>query len=308
MSEQSERLKPFIKWAGGKGALVPKLLAQLPGRWDCYHEPFLGSGALFFALAGAGRLGGGATLSDVNEEMINLYRCVQSDLESLLPALEGHKHDRDYYYRLRRVDREPGYKESAPLERASRFLYLNKTCYNGLYRVNASGYFNVPFGDYKHPRIADAEHLRRCSAALQGVDLRIDSFETIAERAVAGDFVYLDPPYVPTSDTANFTSYTSGGFGMSEQECLVDVCRKLTSRGVHFLLSNSDTETARALYGEFLFSTVEAPRAINSKASGRGKVSELLIRNYEPPVAGDRFPAAEHDSMLEQRQQGEAGA
>lgn len=289
--ERKVSAKPFLKWAGGKSKLLPELLERMPAELGGrYFEPFLGGGALFFATHGGNTqapshgLSDGVArvpvLSDVNPELVNAYRVVRDDLDALLRLLRAHKHNKRYYYRIRDADRDPGYWTWAPLERASRLIYLNKTCFNGLYRVNSRGEFNVPFGDYESPTIADEDNLRACSAALAGADIECASFESVSSIARAGDFVYFDPPYAPVSATAHFTGYAKGGFSADLQRSLADVCRSLDQRGVRFMLSNSNAPLVVDLYRSFRVETVYAPRAINAKGDRRGKVAEIIVRNY----------------------------
>jgi DNA adenine methylase len=195
--------RPFVKWAGGKGQLLPELMARVPKRFNCYVEPFVGGGALFFHLQPEQ-----AVLSDSNPELINLYVVIRDQVEELIEDLGQHVYDREYYYRLRQVDRTPEYDGWSAVEQASRLIYLNKTCYNGLYRVNSKGEFNVPFGRYKNPTILDENTLRACHEALQGVDIECRDFREVWMDLGKGDFVYFDPPYVPVSATAKFDEYT----------------------------------------------------------------------------------------------------
>ncbi len=275
--------RPFLKWAGGKRALLPRLLALLPDTMRNYHEPFLGGAALFWALANRKRQGRAvfeqAYLSDSNAGLITTYQTVRDALPALLPLLHAHRerHSREHYYRTRALREET----LSPLEQAARFIYLNKTCYNGLYRVNRSGQFNVPMGSYKNPRIFDTLELQAASAALQTAALRCSDFTTVLEYARPGDFIYFDPPYMPLSATSSFTSYTRAAFGPPEHEKLADVFRILDARGCNLMLSNSDTPFTRALYREYRCLTVHAPRAINTNPRGRGRVPELLVLNYE---------------------------
>ena len=273
--DRIEDAGPFLKWAGGKSQLLPELRKRLPKSWNRYFEPFIGGGALFFDVQPEQ-----ANLSDVNEELINAYRVVQTDVERLIRELKKHEHSEAYYYELRDADRLKYYARWSPVRRASRLLYLNKTCFNGLYRVNSHGYFNVPFGQYKNPRVCDPEMLRACSRVLQNTTLSVGSFEEVAFRAKAGDFVYFDPPYAPISKTSAFTAYARRGFGEELQVELRDVCDELTKRGVHFMLSNSHTELIMGLYKNYPIDVVFASRAINSQGSGRGKVREVIVTNY----------------------------
>lgn len=266
------RPKPPVKWAGGKGQLIPQFEPLLPKN-DCrlYLEPFLGGGALFFHL-----LPSKAVLIDNNEELMNFYLVVRDNLEQLLDDLRKHENTAEYYYKIRALDAE----KLSPVERASRFLYLNKTAYNGLWRVNSSGKHNVPFGRYKNPRIADEQNLRLVSRALKQAGLICGDFSLVLEYAVQGSFVYFDPPYHPLSETANFTGYTPESFDAGDQSRLAEVFRELDRMGCAVMLSNSDTPFIRELYSGFDVRVVRARRAINCRADKRGPVNELVIRNY----------------------------
>lgn len=268
------QVKPFVKWAGGKGQLLEELLRRVPGSFNRYYEPFVGGGALFFALRPRE-----AILADKNEELMNAYLVVRDHVDELVASLKRHRHDRDYYYRLRSHDP----RELDRVERASRFIYLNKTCYNGLWRVNRRGRFNVPFGRYKAPRICDEENLRAASLALRGAQVSCGDFAEALAGVTAGDFVYLDPPYHPVSSTAHFTAYVGDGFGEEEQRRLADVFRELDRRGCKVLLSNSDTELIRSLYEGYEIETVSANRCISCRGDGRRGATELIISNQ----AGD---------------------
>jgi DNA adenine methylase len=230
----------------------------------------VGGGALFFAVAP-----GRAILSDSNAELVHCYLQIRDDAGGVLDALARHVYDRDHYTLVRALD-PLGLSPSA---RAARFIYLNKTCFNGLWRVNRAGRFNVPIGRYKDPRFCDPTTLLRASAALRGVQVVHQPFEKALERTAPGDFVYLDPPYDPVSPTASFASYTADGFGWEDQRRLAAECAALNRRGVRFLLSNSATPRVRELYRAFEQRTVRAPRHINSRADGRGHVDELLVFN-----------------------------
>ncbi len=265
------RVKPFVKWAGGKGQIVEQLAAHMPEKYSAYHEPFVGGGALFFHLCPKK-----AYLSDLNEELVNAFLVVKSDCEKLLESLKKHENTAEYYYRIRALD--PGSLD--PLERASRFIYLNKTCYNGLYRVNRRGRFNVPFGRYRSPAYADENQLRLASRALQNADVKVADFEIVLDQAKPGDFVYFDPPYQPISETANFTNYTADAFDEDQQRRLAAAFRELDKRGCWVMLSNSDSPLIRGLYGGFRVETVMAKRYINCKGDRRGAVPETLVLNY----------------------------
>ena len=264
--------RPPVKWAGGKGGLIPQFEPLFPTKpWDLYVEPFVGGGAVFFHL-----LPRRAVLIDNNEELINFYRVVRDNLEELLVDLRKHENTAEYYYRIRALKPE----ELTPVERASRFLYLNKTGYNGLWRVNGKGQHNVPFGRYKNPKIVDEPNLRQVSRALAQAEIILGDFSLVLDYARPGTFVYLDPPYHPLSETARFTSYTREGFDENDQRRLADVFRQLDRMGCLVMLSNSDTPFIRDLYATYDIQVVYAKRAINCRGDGRGPITELVIRNY----------------------------
>jgi len=268
------RPRPFLKWAGGKSRLLAQFQPLLPPArsYVRYLEPFLGSAALFFELQPPV-----AILADVNREIVECYEAIRSCPEEVIRELAKHEHDRRHYYEVR------GARPRKLAARAARTIYLNKTGYNGLYRVNRAGRFNVPMGRYDNPGFRSPvlfATLRACSAALATAEIVSGDFEAVLERAHARDFVYLDPPYVPVSETADFTSYAAGGFGWADQERLAAACRALDRRGAMLMLSNSDTPSVRALYEGFRIDTVLAARSINSKATRRGQVGEVVVRNY----------------------------
>jgi DNA adenine methylase len=268
--------RPFLKWAGGKTQLLGPIAKALPAPVaGAYHEPFLGSGAVFFHLRAEGRLKGGAFLSDANAALVETFTAVRDRVDEVVDRLARHRgaHSAKHYYEVRAA--EP----RSPVARAARFIYLNKTCYNGLWRVNRAGKFNVPMGRYEDPPILDEPNLRACSEALASVEIRHEGFAAALVRVAEGAVVYLDPPYEPLTTTANFTSYTKERFGRPDQEALAEACAALRDRGAFFLLSNHDTTWLRDLYRARRFSvrSVPARRAINSRASGRGAVRELLI-------------------------------
>jgi DNA adenine methylase len=279
--------RPFLKWAGGKTQLADELVARLPPRFGAYHEPFVGSGALFFRLFREGRISQ-AHLSDRNPELIGAYQTLRDQVDAVVDELARCVYNRELYYELRALDPE---RLAAPA-RTARTIYLNKTGYNGLYRVNRQGRFNVPFGRHKAPLILDERNLRAVARALNGVEIACAPYESVLERARPGDLVYLDPPYVPLSATASFTAYYPGGFSLRDQERLRDLCLELDARRVQVMLSNSDTPLTRALYAAapLRVGEVLAARAINSDRSKRGKVVELLVTNY--PAAGPDPSAA----------------
>ena len=265
-----------MKWAGGKTGLVPELKSLLPKSWNNYHEPMIGGGAFFFSLENTGK----SFLSDCNQELINAYQVVRDNLEELLLDLESHKHCKDYYYALRAEDRLESYSDWSPVKRASRFLYLNKTCFNGLHRVNSKGQFNVPFGDYKNPNIVNREVLEACSRKLQNTELSLSGFENIIEKVKPDDLVYFDPPYVPLNKTSSFTSYTRDGFTLDDHLKLIQTMHELKKKKVKALLSNSYTEFILGASKGLKVHLVQARRAINSKSAGRTPVNEVIISNY----------------------------
>lgn len=267
--------RPFLKWAGGKGRLLEQYQSFFPSQFRTYHEPFLGGGAIFFHLHQVCRQ---AVLADLNEELVNVYRCVKEDVETLIDLLSIHKanHGRDYYYAMRAQT-----ELRSPVQRAARLIYLNKTCFNGLYRENRQGHFNVPMGRYKNPKVCDTVTLRQASMALQNTEIICDKFTQVLDQAqTAQDFVYFDPPYHPISATSSFTGYNRFGFRAEDQELLQQTFAKLAERGVKVMLSNSDCKFIRDLYAEFHIQEIQASRAINSNAKRRGKISELVITSY----------------------------
>jgi DNA adenine methylase len=267
-----EKASPFLKWVGGKKSLLPELLKHVPDSrlLRGYHEPFVGGGALFFAVAPRR-----AHLSDANAELVHCYLQVRDNVFGVLDSLARHVYERSHFEAVRAL--EPASLSAA--DRAARFIYLNKTCFNGLWRVNRAGRFNVPFGRYKNPKFADPGTLISASHALRGVSIEHRTFEESMARSQPGDFVYLDPPYDPVSPSASFASYTAGGFGWEDQKRLAHACVVLNRRGVRFLLSNSATPRIRELYSGFEQRIVKAPRFVNSNAASRGAVDEVLVFN-----------------------------
>lgn len=269
---------PVVKWVGGKRQLLEEITQRLPKRVTTYCEPFLGGGAVLFSLQPKN-----AIVNDLNADLMLVYEVIRDNVELLIAALEKHENTAEYFYNLRDLDRDKdAYREMSVVDRASRIIYLNKTCYNGLFRVNSSGEFNSPFGHYKNPNIVNAPVLRAVSRYLTANNIQFFhvDFEEVLRQVPRGAFVYLDPPYDPVSDTASFTGYNQGGFGREEQERLKCCCDELTARGVRFLLSNSATIFIQNLYTGYTVEIVHAKRAINSDASKRGAVEEVLIRNY----------------------------
>lgn len=266
--------RPFVKWVGGKRQLLPVLHAAAPKEFNVYHEPFVGGGALLFS-----HLPGIARISDANAELINCYQVVRDDVEALLRSLATHINEEEHFYTVRAKD----VQSMTPVQRASRFIYLNKTCFNGLYRENKKGQFNSPFGRYTNPKIADRKNLTAISQYLLSADVNIscEDYRAVLDNAKAGDFVYFDPPYVPLTKTANFSGYLKGGFGPKHQAELAALFNELTSKGVFAMLSNSNTDLVHELYKGNKIQIVHASRAINSNGSKRGKeANEVLVVNY----------------------------
>lgn len=264
---------PVVKWVGGKTKLLPELLARMPDRFARYYEPFAGGAALFFRVAPER-----AVLADSNPDLIGLYTCLARDVAAVIRRLEHHRdeHSEAHYYATRTKwnDRELPWSTA---DRAATFIYLNKTCFNGLWRVNRSGAFNVPIGRYTDPPICVPQALRAASALLNRATLRCGDYRAAIADARRGDFVYFDPPYDPVAPTANFTSYTSDAFGADHQRALADVARGLVGRGCRVMLSNSDTPFIRSLYKGFRIDRVRCARAINSNAARRGEVDEVIV-------------------------------
>jgi DNA adenine methylase len=274
------RFRPILKWAGGKTRLLPAILSKLPSQIGTYYEPFVGGAAVFFALAAEKRFKR-AVLADKNRELIDVYKGVKSDVDGVIHLLRNYarRHDQDTYYATRELS-----PESLDLaQRAARLIYLNKTGYNGLYRVNRSGQFNVPFGRYTNPAICNEPRLRAAAAALsaRGVSIKVADFERVSERAEPGDAVYFDPPYVPLTKTASFTGYHSESFGPDEHRRLAAAFAALTKRKVAAVLSNSGGKETRLLYEAkgVEVESVLVTRPINSKSTARGAVAELIVSN-----------------------------
>jgi DNA adenine methylase len=267
--------RPFLKWVGGKGRLLTDLLSRVPKKYGTYFEPFLGGGALFFSLRPSA-----AEISDLNPELINAYQVVRDFPSELIRSLSIHKNTKRYFYKLRALDRRGDFWTFPPVERASRFIFLNKTCFNGLCRVNSEGQFNVPFGMYKNPTIVDETNLLACCSALQGANLSVAGYDRVIERARPGDFVYFDPPYVPLSATSSFTAYAESGFTLQNQVELAETCKELDRRGVQFMLTNSDTELVENLYREFAIERINSPRSVSADGERRKAVKDIVVRNY----------------------------
>lgn len=275
---KNKLVAPVVKWVGGKRQLLDEIIPLLPKRINTYCEPFLGGGAVLFSIQPSK-----AIVNDLNMDLITVYEVIRDNVEELIESLKKHENTSEYFYVIRDLDRDKAnYQALSKIEKASRLIYLNKTCFNGLFRVNSSGEFNSPFGHYKNPNIVNEPVLRAVSKYFNTSNITFygEDFAETLSRVGKGGFVYLDPPYDPVSDTASFTGYNKGGFDRSEQIRLKHCCDDLTQRGIKFLLSNSATEFIKELYQEYDITIVKAKRAINADASKRGAIEEVLIRNY----------------------------
>lgn len=279
-------LRPFLKWAGGKRQLLPVLRKYIPKSYKTYFEPFIGAGALLFDLQPKR-----AIINDTNEKLINCYQVIKDSPKELLEITREHQNNnsKDYYYKLRELDRElykSIFDNLSNVEKAARIIYLNKTCFNGLFRVNSQGQFNVPYGDNKNPVIAEERIIMAISEYLNENKVQIlnQDFAKAVSSAKSGDFIYFDPPYDPVSDSSSFTGYDLNGFDREEQMRLKKLCDNLVSKGCQVLISNSSTDFIRSLYGDesyYKVDEVKASRHINSVGTSRGKINELLIfSNY----------------------------
>ncbi len=270
---------PVVKWVGGKRQLLDQIVPLLPKRFSSYCEPFLGGGAVLFYIQPSK-----AIVNDLNADLITVYEVIRDHVEDLIESLNRHENTSTYFYAIRDIDRDKkAYEAMTKIEIASRLIYLNKTCFNGLFRVNSSGEFNSPFGYYKNPNIVNEPVLRAVSKYFNAnnVTLYCKDFAEVLRLVTKGSFVYLDPPYDPVSDTASFTGYNKGGFDRNEQIRLKQCCDDLTQRGIKFLLSNSATDFIKELYQDYSITIVKAKRAINANGSKRGSIEEVLIRNYD---------------------------
>lgn len=274
------KVNPVLKWAGGKTQLLPEINKRLPKQFNTYYEPFFGGGALLFSL-----LPSSAVISDLNSELMNVYKCIKHDTQfiRLLKELDRHQslHSKSYYYLIRDLDCSPYYKNWRDYERAARTIYLNKTCFNGLYRVNKKGHFNTPIGTEKYKKLYDLDNITNMHEYLKNNNVKIlcGSYSSAVKDAKAGDFVYFDPPY-DYQDGDGFTSYTADGFTKENQVELFNLFKELSDKGVYVMLSNNNTDFIRDLYKDYNIDVVYAKRAINHKGDGRGAVEEVIITNY----------------------------
>lgn len=271
-------LSPLLKWVGGKRQLLSDIIPMIDNKCSTYVEPFIGGGAVLFSMQPKK-----AIINDYNHELINVYKVVRDNLDELLELLYIHQanNSSEYYYEVRAWDRGDYLNKMSSIEKAARIIYLNKTCYNGLYRVNSAGQFNSPYGRYKNPNIVNEAVLKAVSYYFKNndIDIRNGDYRDTLINLDKRSFVYLDPPYMPISSSSSFTGYTEGGFGYNRQVELKEECDKLTQQGIRFVQSNSDCDEIRELYKEYKIKTVKAKRRINSVAKKRGEINEVLIYN-----------------------------
>jgi DNA adenine methylase len=272
-------VSPVLKWVGGKRQLLKTITSLLPKHITTYCEPFLGGGALLFNLQPHI-----AYINDINSELIRVYNIIKNDVDTLIAVLQNFKNESDYFYAVRDWDREKTtYSALSDVQKAARIIYLNKTCYNGLFRVNNAGEFNSPFGKYRNPNIVNAQTLYAVSAYFNTATVHLTSldYSDVLKKLPKGTFVYLDPPYDPVSDTASFTGYVKGGFTRDDQIRLRKCCDELNAREIKFMLSNSATNFIKEQYASYHINIVKAKRAVNSDSTKRGEVDEIIVRNYK---------------------------
>ena len=273
-------LQPFTKWTGGKRQLLPVIRELMPKTYNRYFEPFVGGGALFFDLAPKD-----AVINDFNAELINCYQQIKDNPQELIEILKIHQeyNSKEYYLDLRSADRDERIDMMSEVQRAARILYMLRVDFNGLYRVNSKNQFNVPYGRYKNPKIVDENLVSAISTYLNNnqIEIKKGDFEKAVLDVQPGDFVYFDPPYIPLSETSAFTSYTHEGFSYDDQVRLRDTFKKLSDVGAYVMLSNSSSFLVEELYRDFNIHYVEATRTNGAKSSSRGKISEIIVTNYE---------------------------
>lgn len=279
MVKKNVLVSPILKWVGGKRQLLDILVPLVPRNCKTYCEPFVGGGALLFKLQPQT-----AVVNDINSDLINVYEVIRDSVDDLIDALESHDNTPTHFYEVRDWDRNKEFYSSlSKIERAARMIYLNKTCFNGLFRVNNAGEFNSPFGNYRNPNIVNAPVLKAINIYFNSADIEFSSgdYKEVLDKLPENSFVYLDPPYDPVSSTSNFTGYTKGGFDRKEQIRLRECCDELDRRGIKFMLSNSATDFIKEQYSAYNVTIVKARRTVNSVATKRGDVEEVIVRNYE---------------------------
>ena len=281
MKGDNMKLKPIVKWAGGKRQIINQLIEFMPKVYNTYYEPFFGGGALLLELSPKK-----AVINDINQELVAMYKTLKNkdDFKLMINKLKEHeaKHSKEYYYEIREVDRKDSFKDMPDWEKAARMIYLNKSCFNGLYRVNKKGYFNVPFGQKKEVKTFDEDNILNVHKYFKENDIEIllGDFKDVVVTAAKGDFVYFDPPYDPIEDKNSFATYSDNGFNKADQERLATTFKELSNKGVYVMLSNHNTEFIRNLYKDFNIHIINAKRMINANAKGRGDVEEVIITNY----------------------------
>lgn len=279
MVKKNVLVSPVLKWVGGKRQLLDTLMPLIPKGCKTYCEPFLGGGALFFKLQPQT-----AFVNDVNADLMDVYEVIRDNVAELIQTLETHENTSAHFYEVRDWDRNKEfYAKMSKVEKAARIIYLNKTCFNGLFRVNNAGEFNSPFGNYRNPNIVNAPVLKALNTYFNSANIAFSSgdYKEVLDKLPENSFVYLDPPYDPVSNTSNFTGYTKGGFDRDEQVRLRKCCDDLNERGIKFMLSNSATGFIKEQYSAYNITVVKAKRNVNSVASKRGDVEEVIVRNYE---------------------------
>lgn len=279
MVKKNVLVSPVLKWVGGKRQLLDTLVPLVPKNYKTYCEPFVGGGALLFKLQPQA-----AIVNDINADLINVYEVIRDDVADLISILETHQNTSTHFYEVRDWDRDRDfYSKLSKVEKAARTIYLNKTCFNGLFRVNNAGEFNSPFGNYRNPNIVNAPVLKALNVYFNSANIEFSSgdYKGVLDRLPKNSFVYLDPPYDPVSSTSNFTGYAKGGFDRGEQIRLRECCDRLNERGIKFMLSNSATDFIKEQYAAYNITIVKAKRAVNSVAAKRGDVEEVIVRNYE---------------------------
>lgn len=268
--------KSFLRWAGGKRELLPTLLSNIPSEFNNYIEPFLGGGSMFFGLSPKK-----GVIADLNAELVNLYQVIQSQPDRLLEEIAKMQFSKEAFYKVRSMDRSPSFHKLAPVVKAARTIYLNKTCFNGLYRVaKRTGFFNSPYGYRSSPTILCKKELAKCNNALKGIEIKHADYSVALATAKKGDFAYLDPPYIPIGKTSNFTAYNQEGFTIDDQDKLLAACHRLTEKGCKWMLSNSYCKASLELYKDYNIQEVLVSRKINSDSKKRGKIKEVLVTNY----------------------------
>lgn len=280
MARKNPLVSPILKWVGGKRQLLDSIEPLIP-KCSTYYEPFIGGGAVLFS-----RQPDKAVINDSNPELINVYLTIKNEPEALIEKLKEHKvnSSEEYFYSIRALDRDKEvFENMTNVERAARIIYLNKTCYNGLFRVNSSGEFNSPWGKYKNPNITNETTINALHTYFNkaNITIKCGDYKDALKGIRKGAFVYFDPPYMPISSSASFTGYTAGGFGEQEQIALKEQCEALNAKGIKFLLSNSSCPFIEDLYKDYIIEHVNAKRAINANPEKRGEIKEVLVRNYE---------------------------